>query len=699
VFAYSKFRSVGGKIAVAFCLVLPILAWTLSHDSYLGWKAYRNADLVAQQNAAANNLIAGVYEILMERLATNNALLASDSAADGVLTEISKRRSVAVQKITAAYAALNAQDFPNRQGLLGELKGAIDKADNYRRKADEGVKQAQAARDADTVKNLFVALSELSTTAQKVWAAVLANTSTFDTELARLASVRILAWNLRDIAGFERSHIAGAITAKGPIPADKLAAIGEVRAQIALMWRLLQINLKQQEHPAVTKGLQSAKDGYFAKFQPLADQMRKVSAQDAAYGMTTLQWVDTTTPLLFTLLDVMYGAGEASEAHTAQLESSALRGLVVDLLLLLIGLVGAGTAVWMIIRTVARPLGELSAVMAKLGAQDEQVVIPHAESVDEIGHMARAMKSFRESFLAMEAVRREHAATQDVQAKRGERLAGLTVDFERKVSGIVAAVTSAADEFATSAGQMAAAAEEGTKTATTVAGASEEACANVQAVASSTEQLSGSINEITQQVTESARIASAAREAASATNDNVKALADAASSIGEVVKLISAIAEQTNLLALNATIEAARAGDAGRGFAVVASEVKTLAGQTAKATDQISNQIQNVQAATGHAVEAIGSITKTIDQINDIANTIADAVQEQSAATREISVSVRQTAAGTQEVASNVIGVKDAATHTGEAASRLMTGAQSLKQQSQQLSTEVEGFLKAVRAA
>jgi methyl-accepting chemotaxis protein len=693
-------RSVGGKIAIAFLLVLPILVWTLGRETYRAWTNYQNAGLVDQQNAAANNLIAGVYEILMERLATNNALLANDAAGGDVLTEIQKRRSLAVQKINAAHAALSAQDFPNKAALLAELKGAIDKADSYRKKADEAVKQAKASRDADTVKNLFVSLSELSSTSQKVWAAVLANTSTIDPELARLSNLRILAWNLRDIAGFERSHIAAAISAKGAIPADKLAAIGEIRAQITLMWRLLQIDLKPQgEAAGVTKGLQLAKDGYFGKFQPLAEQMRKISSEGAAYPMGTQQWVDTTTPLLFTLLEIMYGAGEASEAHTANLQANALFRLVTDLALLLLGLGASAAAVVMIVRTVVRPVRVLSGLVGQLGNAEQAIEVPHTDRGDEIGQMARAMKSFRENFLTMEETRREHARHQDVQLERGKALVGMTTEFEQTIGGIVAAVSAAANQFAASASQMAAAAEEGARTANSVAVASEEAFANVQTVASSTEQLSASISEIGRQVSESTRVADTARQVANATNDDVKALADAAGSIGDVVKLISAIAEQTNLLALNATIEAARAGEAGRGFAVVASEVKTLAGQTAKATEQISGQIQNVQAATGHAVEAIGSIAKTIDQINAITATIANAVHEQSTATQEISGNVRQTAAGTQEVASNIVGVKDAAANTGETATQLMSAAGSLKDNAQRLSTEINRFLQGVRAA
>ena len=365
------FKSVVGRITMAFLVVLPILAYALGSVTYDAVVTYRDSNMIDRQNAAANNLIAGVYEILMERLATNNALQANDPAGGDVLKEIDVRRSVAVKKIGAAFEDLSAQDFPGKAALLAELKGAIDKANGYRSKADAAIKQPKAARDADTVKNLFVALSELSTTSQKVWAAVLSNTSRLDPELARLSNIRILAWNLRDTAGFERSHIAQSISAKSAIPADKLVAISEIRAQLTTMWKLLNISLREKDLAGVMKGVQSAKDGYYAKFQPLADEMRKVSANGAAYPMSTQQWVDTTTPLLFTLLDIMYGAGEASEAYTASLHSAALVKLGVSIGLLVLGFVIAAGAIAFAYRTVAKPISELAGVVGDLTADRE----------------------------------------------------------------------------------------------------------------------------------------------------------------------------------------------------------------------------------------------------------------------------------------------------------------------------------------
>ena len=172
-----RLNSVGAKFLTALALILPIFVWQLGKDAFQSFRTYRDISSLERQNAAANNLIAGVYEILMERLATNNALQAEQPADSATLTEIEKRRSVAVQKIGAALTDLGAQEFPNKVALLNELTAARDKANSYRTKADAAVKQSKGSRDADTVKNLFVSLSELSSTSQKVWGAVLANTS------------------------------------------------------------------------------------------------------------------------------------------------------------------------------------------------------------------------------------------------------------------------------------------------------------------------------------------------------------------------------------------------------------------------------------------------------------------------------------------------------------------------------------------
>ena len=284
-------------------------------------------------------------------------------------------------------------------------------------------------------------------------------------------------------------------------------------------------------------------------------------------------------------------------------------------------------------------------------------------------------------------------------AEKKATIGRLASEFENAIGNIVGTVSSASTELEASAGALTATAERSRELAARVAMASEEASTNVQSVASATEQMTSSVQEIGRQVHESSRIAGEAVDQARKTNDRVGELAKAAARIGDVVELINNIAGQTNLLALNATIEAARAGEAGRGFAVVASEVKALAEQTAKATGEISQQINGIQSATDESVLAIKEIGNTIGKMSEIASTIAAAVEEQGAATQEISRNVQQAAAGTTLVSSNITDVQRGATETGSASAEVLSAARSLSSDSSRLSVEVGKFLSSVRAA
>jgi methyl-accepting chemotaxis protein len=283
--------------------------------------------------------------------------------------------------------------------------------------------------------------------------------------------------------------------------------------------------------------------------------------------------------------------------------------------------------------------------------------------------------------------------------KQQDKIAAAIRDFDDRMKIVLNTVSGSATNLQNAANVLAANAEESTRQSTTVAAASEEASANVQAVASATEQLTSSVNEIGRQVSESTRITGRAVEQANQSSGSMQDLAEASQRIGAVVELINTIAGQTNLLALNATIEAARAGDAGRGFAVVASEVKALAEQTAKATDEISQQILAIQAATRQSVSSIQDIGTTIASVNEIATAVAAAVEQQGMATSEIARNIQEAARGTQEVSSNICGVSQAASETGQTAAQLLSSANELSQQSEMLRTSVEGFFAEIRAS
>ena len=270
--------------------------------------------------------------------------------------------------------------------------------------------------------------------------------------------------------------------------------------------------------------------------------------------------------------------------------------------------------------------------------------------------------------------------------------------FEAEVKSVVETVSSAATEMQASSEALAATAEETNQQSAAVAAASEEATTNVQTVASATEELSASVQEVGRHVGESNQIAEEAVAEAERTNAQVVGLASAAQKIGDVVNLINDIASQTNLLALNATIEAARAGDAGKGFAVVASEVKSLATQTAKATEEISQQVSEIQSSTAEAVDAIGHIGQTIAKMSEISKTVSDSVDQQVTATNEIAQNVQQAASGTQEVTANITSVRDAAGETGSAAQQVLSATQELSQQSEMLKAQVDAFLVEIRS-
>ncbi len=423
------------------------------------------------------------------------------------------------------------------------------------------------------------------------------------------------------------------------------------------------------------------------------DENRVLGNSLAAKVRTSIATVDAILVAIDD--DIRQQAAAAETASTA----ASTRALDISLVVFLGASLMALILTWLTLRSVVGPMRKIVFAMTQVSQGNIEVAVPTVTK-DEIGDLAQALSVFKEN--AIEKQRLEEQQLEDKKRAEEEKREAMTMlanNFESNVMGIVDAVSSASSEMRSSAESMTSTAEETSRRSTAVSVASEQAAGNVQTVAAAAEELSSSITEIGRQVTQSADIAQTAVTDADRANTEVEGLAEAAQKIGDVVSLINDIASQTNLLALNATIEPARAGDAGKGFAVVASEVKSLATQTAKATEVIASQISGMQSATSDAVEAIKGIGGRINELAEIAIAISAAVEQQGAATQEISGNVLQAAQGTSEVNQNISGVNQAAADTGESAGQVLAATNELSSQAEQLRTQVDAFINEVRAA
>jgi methyl-accepting chemotaxis protein len=351
-------------------------------------------------------------------------------------------------------------------------------------------------------------------------------------------------------------------------------------------------------------------------------------------------------------------------------------------------------------RSVTRPIARITDLTSRLASGDSAFEVPYTERRDEVGGLAKALSVFKDNAVEVVRMHAEQAEMkQKADAEKRQAMIDLAGKFEASIQAVVGEVIGESSQMQQAAQSMSRTASEASRRARLVEDAGRHASGNVQMVASAAEELSTSIAEISQRVTQAASVANKAAADGQRTNETVEGLAAAANKIGEVIGLINKIASQTNLLALNATIEAARAGEAGKGFAVVASEVKSLASQTAKATEEISSQITAIQTETAEVVTNIQDIRATIMQVNEISSSIAAAVEEQGAATKEIASSVQQAASGTNEVSQNISSVTAATAETGSVAETVLQSSGRLSTKLEMLQNEVATFLASVRAA
>jgi methyl-accepting chemotaxis protein len=594
-------------------------------------------------------------------------------------------------------------------GKEDDAKAALEAEASLKSAIDQAVKSAKTPARQDSLDKLAKEFSNFSTTFAKVLQAKRDSALLVQNQLSRQAN--LLKYKLDDIGNNASDSEAQAIE----FGTKQVNAQFQTASAAATNFVLTSDQSIASSALARLKFVENSLGAVYSMDDKIVAGLKDAKAILVAYR-EALEELIANAKLVDDLVTEMSGSAGAilrgasamkadlvAEQQRLEAESEATIGKTEQLVLMLaVGGTLLGAVLAFLLGTgISRPMIAMCKAMRELAAGNFDVVLPGLGRKDEIGEMAGAVEEFKVQAVAKaerdaalsEAQNREQAA-----GRRAE-LIRFADDFESAVGAIVSNVSASAVQLESSASTLTRTAETTQTLSSQVAGVSEQASSNMQSVATATEELSASVEEIGRQVRDSSRIAEAAVVQAKETDGRIGKLSHAAQQIGEVVKLITAIAEQTNLLALNATIEAARAGEAGRGFAVVASEVKSLASQTAKATDEISSHIAGMQGATAESVAAIKEIGATIGKISSISTSIASAVEEQGAATQEIARSVQNVAQGTQTAATDIGQVNRGAAETGSASEEVLNSAKTLSSESTRLRAELDRFMANIRAA
>jgi methyl-accepting chemotaxis protein len=682
-------------LATAFVVVIGI-----SLNAWESWGRLQVTSRIAVIADASANLFKAMHNLRTDQ-STTIRLVNADSPMDGDIEKYLRNlRDTEMPAMGNALALLPSVEFAQQKTLVPELDGLFKALTAQQKEFWDEVAKPKASRRLALAKEYLDTTAALLVNLEKLSAALAAAVNHQDAAIDQLLAIKQIAWLLRNTGGEASLIISKGLAAGHITPEIRLNYI-KFLGGTEIAWNALELTASGMQLPAaLSSAIAAAKIAYFEPdYLALRDRLLTTLVAGEKAELTANQWSPITVGRLSNAVKVAEAALDAAKEHTSQQHSAALHSLLLQLALLVAAIGLTCGAMITVTRRVIKPLHNMRDAMLKVASGDLTIDTGYGERRDEIGALAGALETFKQQAvdkLRIEAQERERNAAAATRQKTIESYVG---EFEGMVRETLQQLGDASSQMRTTSSGLSAVSRQTNARVQVAEKASGEASMSVESVASASEELSASINDISRQAAHAAGIASRAVSQARETDGTVQGLAKSAGRIGEVVGLINTIAAQTNLLALNATIEAARAGEAGRGFAVVASEVKSLASQTARATEEISEQIADIQKVAGEAIDAIKGIGSIIGEVNEVATAIAAAVQEQGAATQEITRNTQFAAQGTKNVSDNIIGVRTDADAAAAAADNVKHASETLETQSQQLGNQVTDFLGKIRAA
>jgi methyl-accepting chemotaxis protein len=685
--------------AVILTTALIIIAG-VSLSAWGSWQRLQTTNRISVVTEISANLFRAMHNLRTDRSTTARQMNFDSPMESEIEKYLRGVRGSETPALAKGLELLATFDFAEQKTLVPELDRLYRKLVEQHGEFWTEIAKPKASRRMELVKQFMETTQALLDTLDKLSGVLAANVNHQDATIDQLLAIKQTAWLLRNTGG-EASLVVVTGLASGQMSPEARQAYTRYVGGSDTAWKALELATGgMQLSPALSAAIAAAKTAYFEpEYLKLRERLATALANGEKAELSANQWTPLTVGRLSTAVTVAETALEAASEHSTAQSSAAFRTLVLQLSLLVAAIALTFGAMTMVGRRVIRPLHAIRDAMLKVAGGDLAVETGYVARQDEIGALAGALETFKHQAgdkLKIEAQERDRNAG---AVARQKAVDSYVAEFETTVRQTLQQLGDASGQMRKTSTGLSSVSRQTNERVEVAQKASGDASMSVESVASAAEELSASINDISQQASHAAGIASRAVNQARETDGTVQGLAKSAGRIGEVVGLINTIAAQTNLLALNATIEAARAGEAGRGFAVVASEVKSLASQTAKATEEISEQISDIQKVAGEAIDAIKGIGGIIGEVNEVATAIAAAVQQQGAATQEITRSTQYAAQGTKNVSDNITGVKTDADAAAAAAEHVKDASQTLENQSQYLGNQITEFLGRIRAA